>query len=110
MNQARQLGGPERMPARINIDKQAIADFCRKWRVSELALWGSILSEDFRPDSDVDVYVTFEEGYSPGLHIVTMRDELAAMFGRPVDLGTKRTLRPRIKDTVISSSEVIFAA
>lgn len=98
------------MPARIDIDKQAIADFCRKWHVTELALFGSVLRDDFRPDSDVDVYVTFEEGYSPGLYIVAMKDELEAMFGRPVDLGTKRSLSPRIKDKVLASSEVIFAA
>jgi predicted nucleotidyltransferase len=75
-----------------------------------LGLFGSVLRDDFRPDSDVDVYVTFEEGYTPGWHIVTMRDELSAMFGRPVDLGTKRTLRPRIKDKVLATSKVIFAA
>ncbi|MBC7542261.1 MAG: nucleotidyltransferase domain-containing protein [Candidatus Sericytochromatia bacterium] len=60
------------MPARIPIDRQAIATFCRKWRVTELGLYGSVLREDFRPDSDVDVFVTFEGDDTPGLAIVDM--------------------------------------
>lgn len=98
------------MPARIAIDYQAIADFCRKWHVTELALFGSVLRDDFRPDSDVDVYVTFEDGHTPGWEIVDMRDELSAMLGRDVDLGTKRALSPRAAKRILASAEVIFAA
>lgn len=74
------------------------------------ALYGSVLREDFRPDSDVDVFVSFEGDYTPGLAIVDMRDELSSLFGRPVDLGTKRALHPRVRERVLASSEVIFAA
>jgi predicted nucleotidyltransferase len=98
------------MPAHIPIDQQAIAAFCRKWHVTELGLFGSVLRDDFRPDSDVDVFVTFADGHTPGWEIVTMQDELAALFGRQVDLGTKRSLSPRLAPRILASSEVIFAA
>lgn len=98
------------MPSRITIDKQAIADFCHKWHVTELALFGSVLRDDFGPDSDVDVLVTFEDGYSPGWFIVTMEDELGAMFGRKVDLVIKKALYHRIRDRVLAEAEVQFAA
>ena len=98
------------MPAHIPIDHQAIADFCCRWRVTELGLYGSVLRDDFRPDSDVDVFVTFDEGHTPGWEIVTMQDELTALFGRRVDLGTKRSLSPRLARRILASSEVIFAA
>jgi predicted nucleotidyltransferase len=99
------------MPARIDIDKQAIADFCHRWHVTELALFGSVLREDFSPDSDVDVLVTFEEGADVGLlGFSKMRRELVEIFGRSVDLGTKRSVKPRLKEQVVASAEVIFAA
>ena len=98
------------MPAHIAIDKLAIADFCRKWHVTELALFGSVLRDDFRPDSDVDVLVTFEEGFSLGWGIVTMEDELSAMVGRKVDLVTKKYLYHRIRERVLAEAEVQFAA
>jgi predicted nucleotidyltransferase len=98
------------MPARIAIDKQAVGEFCRKWRVVELALYGSVLRDDFRPDSDIDVFVTFDGEHTPGLAIVDMSDELSALLGRRVDLGMKRALHPRVRQRVLASSEVIFAA
>jgi predicted nucleotidyltransferase len=98
------------MPAHIPIDPRAIAEFCHKWHVTELGLFGSVLRDDFRPDSDVDVFVTFDEGHTPGWEIVTMQDELAALFGRRVDLGTKRSLSPRLAKRILASAEVIFAA
>jgi predicted nucleotidyltransferase len=98
------------MPAHIPVDPHAIAAFCRKWRVTELGLYGSVLRDDFRPDSDVDVFVTFEGDFTPGLAIVDMSDELSALLGRTVDLGMKRALHPRVRARVLASSEVIFAA
>ena len=98
------------MPARIPIDATRIAAFCRKWRVKELGLFGSVRRDDFRPDSDIDVYVTFEEGHTPGLTIVDMQEELGLLLGRPVDPGTKRSLEGRVRERVLASSEVIFAA
>jgi predicted nucleotidyltransferase len=96
------------MPARIPIDQQAIADFCRKWHVVELALFGSVLRDDFRPDSDVDVLVTFEPDYRIGFAISRMRRELSDIVGRPVDLGTKRSVKPGLRAAIESSAEVIY--
>jgi predicted nucleotidyltransferase len=98
------------MPAQIPIDKQAITEFCRKWHVTELALFGSVLRDDFGPESDVDVLVTFEDGFSLGWEIVTMEDELSAIVGRKADLVTKKYLYHRIRDRVLAEAEVQFAA
>jgi predicted nucleotidyltransferase len=110
MKAAHRYGGTDWMPARIPIDKQAIADFCRKWHVSELALFGSVLRDDFRPDSDVDVLVTFETGHVPGLKFITMEEELSAMLGRKVDLLTPKFITPFIRERVLAEAEVQFAA
>ncbi|MBI2176948.1 MAG: nucleotidyltransferase family protein [Candidatus Tectomicrobia bacterium] len=77
----------------IEIPQEKIAAFCRKWKVSEFCLFGSVLREDFRPESDVDVPVSFEPeaGWSL-LDIVTMRDELAEIFGRKVDLVERQAV------------------
>ena len=81
------------MPARVPVDDVAIAAFCRRWGVSELALFGSVLRDDFRPDSDIDVLVTFRPGVEPSLDdLLGMQDELAALFGRPVDLLERRAV------------------
>ena len=99
------------MPARIDIDNQAIADFCRRWHVTELAVFGSVLTDRFRQDSDVDVLVTFSPDAKISLlDLVTMQYELSDMVGRPVDLGEKRSLKPLIRDEVLAHSEVLFAA
>ena len=70
-------------PAKINIPQTEIADFCRRHHFCRLALFGSILRDDFRPDSDVDVLVEFEPGYVPGLLRLTgMEVELSELDGR----------------------------
>ena len=77
--------------SRIAIPKEKIADFCRRWQITEFALFGSVLRDDFGPDSDIDVLVTFEENARWSLFdLVTMQDELEALFGRSVDLGERR--------------------
>lgn len=76
-----------------------------------MGLFGSVLRDDFGPESDVDVFVTFAPEARPSLFdLAAMRDELSTFFGRPVDLGTKRSLRPAIVDQVVSGAEVLFAA
>ena len=81
------------MNPKIEIDRGKIAAFCRKWKVTELALFGSVLRDDFRPDSDVDVLVTFEEDAGWTLFdIVHMRDELSELMGREVDLVERRAV------------------
>jgi predicted nucleotidyltransferase len=75
----------------IDVPKDRIAAFCRKWKVAELALFGSVLQRDFRPESDVDVLVTFAQQADWGFeHLSDMKGELEGLFGRPVDLVEKR--------------------
>ena len=79
------------MAVRIELPREAIADFCRRWRIRELAIFGSALREDFRPDSDVDVLVTFEpEVRWEFQQWLEMIHELEALFGRKVDLVERR--------------------
>ena len=71
----------------IDVPDEAIEDFYKKWRISEFALFGSVLLDDFRPDSDIDVLVRFQRPIPWGLFdIIHMEDELAEIFGRKVDL------------------------
>jgi hypothetical protein len=100
------------MPAHVPIDRDALASFCRRHGVRRLSLFGSVLRADFRPDSDVDVLVEFEPGRVPGfLALHGLEQELAGLLGgRQVDIVTERFLNPRIRDRVIDSAEVQFAA
>jgi predicted nucleotidyltransferase len=97
--------------AQISIDPEQIADFCRRHEVQELALFGSALREDFGPESDVDLLVTFTPGVPVSLFdLVDMAEDLSRLFGRRVDLVLKKGLKPRIRRSVLESSEVIYAA
>ena len=100
------------MSAQIAINPNQIAAFCRKWKVTELALFGSVLRSDFRPESDVDVLVTFEENDPWSLlDVVSMREELAQIVGRPVDLVEKKAItNPYRRQRILNSYEVIHAA
>jgi len=81
------------MAPRVPIDKDRIAAFCRKWQITELSLFGSVLRDDFRADSDVDVLVRFADEAHWGLfHLCRMEDELREIFGREVDLVTRRSV------------------
>lgn len=98
--------------AQIHIPHQEIEAFCRKWRVRELALFGSVLRDDFHPESDVDVLVTFEP-HSPWSlwDLIDMREELRELFGRGVDLVEKQSLvNPFRRRAILSSQQVIYAA
>jgi predicted nucleotidyltransferase len=92
--------------------REAIADFARRWKVKELALFGSALRDDFGPESDVDLLVTFEPDAPWSLFdIVTMQDELAELFGRPVDFVEKAALRnPFRRHAILNSSRRLYAA
>lgn len=79
------------MPIKFDIPREALTDFCRRWRIAELDLFGSALREDFRPDSDVDILVTFEPNIAWGFsQWLEMTRELEALFGRKVDLVERR--------------------
>ncbi len=99
------------MTAQISIDTEQVADFCRRHEVQELALFGSALREDFGPQSDVDLLVTFTPGARVSLFdLVDMAEDLSRLFGRRVDLVLKKGLKPRIRGSVLESSKVIYAA
>src|SRR5574341_622310 len=95
----------------IQVDPQAIAGFCRRNHIRKLAFFGSVLREDFGPESDVDVLVEFEPGHAPGWSIVSMADELSPLVGgRKVDLRTFNELNWRFRDEVLSEAQVLYAA
>jgi predicted nucleotidyltransferase len=99
----------------IEIPKEKIVEFCRKWKIREFALFGSVLRDDFRPDSDIDVLVTFDENAHHSLFdLVDMQDELKEIFGREVDLVSKRGIESSRnyirKNVILGSAEAIYAA
>ncbi len=96
----------------IDVPRDRIEQFCRRWKIREFSLFGSVLREDFGPDSDVDVLVSFEADAEWDLfHLVDMRDELMALFGRNVDLVEKEGLRnPFRQRTILDTREVIYHA
>jgi len=96
--------------AHIEIPKE-LADFCQRNHIRWLALFGSVLRQGFRPDSDIDVLVEFEPGRVPGLAFVRMQDELSALLGgRKVDLVTQKFPHPRIREQVLTEAQVQYAA
>lgn len=97
------------MSSKITVDRQRIAEFCRKHHIRKLSLFGSVLRDDFRPESDIDVLVTFEPGQVIGLRIVDIEDELAQLLGRRVDLVSEKYLNRRIRDRVLLTAEVQYA-
>ncbi len=103
------------MSPQVHLDTDKLSHFCRRWDVSELALFGSVLREDFRPDSDIDVLVSFLPGVRRDLYdLVDMQDELEAIFGRRVDLvmreGIERSYNYIRKKAILESAEVLYAA
>jgi hypothetical protein len=100
------------MAPRVSFDRERMAQLCREYRILKLALFGSVLRDDFGPTSDIDVLVEFEPGHVPGffgLHRIEC--EIAALFGnRRVDLLTFRSLNPHLRDRILSEAEVQYAA
>ena len=94
----------------ISISQDKLTDFCRRNHVHQLALFGSILREDFRPDSDIDMLIEIEHGYPLGyVGLAGLELELSAMLGRKVDLRTLAELSRYFRDDVVANSEVIYA-
>ncbi len=95
--------------AHIRIDRGAIAGFCWKHHIKRLALFGSVLRDDFRPGSDVDVLVEFEPGHVPGLAFFAMQEELSSLLGQKVDLNTPGFISGYFRDDVLAEAEVQYA-
>lgn len=97
--------------ARIDIPKDELAAFCRKHHIRKLALFGSVLREDFQPGSDVDVLVEFEPVRPIGLiRLAGIQRELSVLLGRPVDLNTEGFLSPYFRDEVLREAEMRYVA
>jgi predicted nucleotidyltransferase len=97
--------------AHIDVPKERIAEFCRRNHIRRLALFGSVLRDDFGPDSDVDVLVEFEPGARVGLlRLAGMEIELGELLGRKVDLNTPGFLSGYFRDQVLAEAEVQYDA
>lgn len=94
----------------VILPKEKLDGFCRKYHISKLSLFGSALTGEFGPDSDIDVLVEFEPDYTPGLSFFRMESELSALFGRKVDLNTEQFLSRYFRDAVVQNAEVQYAA
>jgi len=98
------------MSLKLEIPHEAVAEFCRRNHIRRLALFGSVLRDDFRTDSDVDALVEFEPGHTPGLAFFAMQDELSELLGRKVDLNTPACLSPYFRKDVLGEAEVLYDA
>ena len=100
------------MSVRIDIPKDKITKFCRTWKIREMAIFGSAVGDDFRPDSDVDVLVVFQDNAEWSLFdLMNAEEELKEIFGREVDLVEKKAIRnPFRQQHILSHREVIYAA
>jgi len=104
-----------KLNGKLEIAEEAIADFCQKWRISELSLFGSVLRDDFGPDSDIDVLVAFD----PGSHwtlfdLVDMEDELSEIFGRKADLieraGVEESKNWIRRRSILGSAQTVYVS
>lgn len=100
---------------RLGTDHETIVDFCRRWSVVRFEVFGSVLRDDFAPESDVDVMVTFALGGKPKLHgLLMMEEELRAMFGRPVDLVERKLVESNPnwirRRAILESAQSVYAA
>ena len=97
---------------KFRIPRKKIAEFCKRWSITEFSLFGSALRGDFRPDSDVDVLVSIDPNAHIGLfEIAEMMIELEEMFKRPVDLVEKEGLvNPYRRREILRTAQVVYAA
>lgn len=94
----------------VDLPEEAVADFCRRNHIRRLALFGSILREDFGSESDVDVLVEFEPGTRVGLRFFALEREFSTLIGRKVDLNTPGFLGRDFRDDVLASARIQYEA
>ena len=96
----------------IPIPHEKIAAFCQRWRIQKLSFFGSVVRDDFGPNSDIDVLVSFDPRARWSLtDLVEMQEELTALFGRPVDLVEQEALRnPFRRQSILNTKKVVYAA
>lgn len=96
---------------RIPIECDRVADFCRRHHIRKLSFFGSVLRDDFTPESDVDILVEFEPGKTPGLFGLSgMEREMSELLGRKADLNTAGFLSRRYRDEVLREAERVYVA
>ena len=99
---------------KVKIPRRKLTAFCRKYRIQKLAFFGSVLREDFKPTSDLDILVEFKKGQTPGLAFFAMPEELKEIFGRDVDLltyqGIKSSRNPIRRKAILESAQVIYVS
>jgi uncharacterized protein len=103
------------MSVHVPIDHDKITEFCRRWKITEFALFGSVLRDDFRPDSDVDILATFASDADWSLFDhVDMEEELSAILGRKVDIVSRRAIERSDnwirREAILSTAEPIYVA
>lgn len=99
---------------KLNVPRRKLAAFCRRYRIQKLAFFGSVLRDDFKSTSDVDILVEFKRGYTPGLAFFGMPEELKKILGRNVDLltyqGVKSSRNPIRRKAILDSAKVYYVA
>lgn len=100
---------------KIQLSQQALAAFCQKWKITEMSFFGSVLREDFRPDSDIDILVSFEDDSPWGiLELVRMKRELKTLLGREVDVLTKKAIEQSHnwirRQEILGTAQVVYVA
>ncbi len=98
------------MAVTVVLPRAEIAAFCQLYHITKLSFFGSILRDDFGPESDVDVLVEFAAGHVPGWDFFAMQDELSQLLGRKVDLYTPQFLSQYFRDRVQAEAQVLYAA
>jgi predicted nucleotidyltransferase len=89
---------------RLTIDRRGLADFCQRHHIRRLPLFGSVVRDDFRPESDVDVLVEYEPGCAPGWEVIDMEEELGQLLGgHKIDLVNRKYLNHRLRDRILAS-------
>ena len=96
---------------RAYVPRDVIAEFCRRHHIRKLSLYGSVLRDDFRPDSDIDVLVDFEPGHTVGWDIIDIEEELSGLLGgHKVDMVPEKYLNRRLRPLVLPTAEVQYEA
>lgn len=96
--------------AGIEVDEEKLREICHRWGIAELAVFGSVARGEAASDSDVDLLYVFEPDARIGWNIVDLEEELSQLFGRKVDLISKRYIHPLIREEVLSTARLLYAA
>jgi uncharacterized protein len=92
----------------VVIKRDEIALLCQQYHIRKLSLFGSVLRDDFRPDSDIDILIEFEPGHIPGFEFSDIQDKLSEIVGRPVDLNTLKSLSRYFREQVTAEANVVY--